>query len=286
MESSDNYISVAGVVVMYNSHRGILDNIHSYINQIELLYVVDNSDQVDVGLIEDIKLINSVKYIAVGSNKGVAYALNVAAEYAIKDGFTHLLTMDDDSKAPGDMVKVMINFLRQYSKPGKVGIVSVAHSNPEAIYPYKKVHFTMTSGNLLNLNVYKAVGPFDNLLFIDHVDHEYNLRLSLQNYEILELSTLKLNHKLGVNKVCTIFGHNIYFVSHSPIRLYYLVRNGLYIAKKYFFVNPLFCIRILYLNLIETLKSLLLEDYKRKRVLLTLRAFIDASSGKMGRVDY
>ncbi|SOD95084.1 glycosyltransferase [Spirosoma fluviale] len=282
----NNCILIAGVVVLYNSKRSVIDNILSYVNQVDLLYIIDNSDIVDIGLVEEISSIHSIKYISIGSNKGIAYALNVAANHAIKDGFTHLLTMDDDSKAPKDLVKLMRDFLLQYFAPEKIGIISVAHSKPLSNYSYKKVCFTMTSGNLLSLDAYKDVGPFDDILFIDHVDHEYNLRLNLGDYEIIELSYVKLNHKLGVNKVSTLFGNKFYFISHSPIRLYYLVRNGIYIAKKYFLVRPSFCMKLLYLNLVETSKSLLLEDNKRKRIVLTVRAFIDGSRGKMGRVDY
>lgn len=283
----DTYLGrVAGAVILYNSSEDVIENILTYIDQVELLYVIDNSDQENTTLIKKLKAISSIQYISIGSNKGVAYALNVAADQAIHDGFNYLLTMDDDSKASIGMVKVMGDFLKSYSSADKVGIVAVAHSRPIKSKAYKKVTFTMTSGNLLNLSAYQKTGPFNNDLFIDHVDHEYGIRLTIGNYEIIELTALKLIHNLGTNKEIIVKGKSFSFVSHSPERFYYFIRNGLYITIKYFFQEPYTCLQLLKLNLKESIKLILFENNKKKRFFLLLRAVKDGCSSRLGKIVY
>ena len=38
-------IKLAGVVVLYNPDDNYIDNINSYINDIDLLYIIDNSEK-------------------------------------------------------------------------------------------------------------------------------------------------------------------------------------------------------------------------------------------------
>ncbi len=38
-------ISIAGVVVLYNPDESVVNNIQSYIQDIEILFVVDNSEE-------------------------------------------------------------------------------------------------------------------------------------------------------------------------------------------------------------------------------------------------
>jgi rhamnosyltransferase len=46
---------IAAVVILYNPELSILENIKSYIDQVEKLYVVDNSEASNESLIQEIK---------------------------------------------------------------------------------------------------------------------------------------------------------------------------------------------------------------------------------------
>lgn len=277
-------IKVAGSIILYNSTLNCLDNIKTYINQITILYVIDNSDIENTLLIEELKNISNIVYISNNGNKGVGYALNIVATLAFENGFDYLLTMDDDSQAPFNLVYGMVDKLNQLYQPERIGIISVAHSKTLFKRPYKYVWYTMTSGNLLNLHIYKKVGPFEENFFIDHIDHEYALRLRIHNYKIIELTNLKLGHNLGIIKKIKIANQSIVFISHSPNRLYYLVRNGVYIIRKYFFQQPIFCLMICILNVKESIKSMILEDQKKIRLSYFFKAMKDGWSGKLGKI--
>ena len=66
-------MKLAGVVVVYNPGDGVLNSINSYIDDLDILYVVDNSS------FDNTKLFNNdkIKYIPNMDNMGIAKALNV-----------------------------------------------------------------------------------------------------------------------------------------------------------------------------------------------------------------
>jgi len=274
---------VAASVVLYNSQIECIIQIISYINQVSKLYVIDNSEEPNQELIKQLLTLNTVEYISNEGNQGVAYALNKAASLAIHDGFSYLLTMDDDSRAPVRMVQTMLDFINTF-EAGRIGILSVAHSEPNSRANFKFVTYTMTSGNLLNLDAYCQSGPFDDQLFIDYVDHEYSLRLKSKGFTTIELAGLKLEHHLGVEKSRQFFSHTISFVSHSPRRLYYLVRNGIYIVRKYMALYPISCLALSSLTVKEILKSLIIEDNKSVRAKYLGRAISDGFGKRMGKL--
>lgn len=229
-------VRIAAVVILYNPDKNILDNINSYINQVEKVIIVDNSEFSNEGLLTNASFKN-FEYIFNNSNIGVAAALNIGAQKAIDQGFDFLLTMDQDSKADDGMVNELLNLIQSSDR---IGIVSAEHFDkdiqyqpkPENLYN-KNVLSTITSGNLLCLNAYKNVGGFLNQLFIDHVDHEYCLRLNKYNYKVIKTNKVLVFHKLGNSSRKKFFRWIFYPSNHSPLRLYYRTRNRLFVDNFY-----------------------------------------------------
>ena len=82
-------MKLAGLVVLYNPKENIMDTINNYINEVDVLYLIDNSNSDNSNLFRNEK----IKYIPNKSNLGIAVALNMGAKKAIKDGYDWLLTM-------------------------------------------------------------------------------------------------------------------------------------------------------------------------------------------------
>ncbi|GAB2597595.1 glycosyltransferase [Spirosoma areae] len=278
---------IAGTIILYNSSIEVIDNIYTYIHDITTIYVIDNSDQSNNKLVNELCKFTKVKYHFNDGNKGIAYALNIAAQMAINDGFTYLLTMDDDSKAPLGMINAMQVFIKNYQNPSNIGIVSAVHTLKSEQKDYRKVYYTMTSGNLLNLNAYLKVGPFNESFFIDHVDHDYGIRLNAHGLDVIELIDQKLNHTLGKTKQIVILYYiKINYISHSPIRNYYFFRNGFKVISRYALPYPKIGLQLIFLLAKELIKVIIFEDMKVKRVILTWRGIKDALTGKMGEYTY
>ena len=61
-------IPISSTVILYNPDRYVLGNIASYIDYIDVLYAVDNSDDPDLCVLSNIKNMAKVKYLPLGKN--------------------------------------------------------------------------------------------------------------------------------------------------------------------------------------------------------------------------
>lgn len=248
------------VVLYYPDWDKLLCNLESYANQVEKLYIFDNSYDLGKPHFIDIKqLSNKIKIpfniITLNDNVGMGKALNVGVIKCIEGGYSHLLTMDQDSSFRD---KDFENFIKEFeiNEHSKLAIFATLHNN----YPNKNnligsgKKIVMTSGNIININIAHKVGMFQEGFFIDHIDHYYCLKVQTLSYEI-QFSSIKLKHNLGEkgNR------YGLRYIRHSPIRFYYFVRNGLY--TKYQF--PEFG-RFLYLKIFTEFIKLSLFDFKIK----------------------
>jgi rhamnosyltransferase len=92
----------------------------------------------------------------------------------------------------------------------------------------------ITSGSILNLSLTKHIGPFNEDLFIDFVDAEFSYRVIQKGYANLMFSNIVLNHALGTLVEGRGLGNfkKSMRIIHAPIRVFYIVRNGLYLLFK------------------------------------------------------
>lgn len=279
-------LNVACMVTLYNSEWDVIKRISTYINQVEKLYVVDNSEQVDAKLVESILHIHpTVEYISNYGNRGIAHALNVAATAAIRDQFDYLLMMDDDSAAPAYLVSTLHNIANR-NRTNYVGIVSAQSDSSVNRNDEQEVITTITSGSLLSLRAYQATGPFLDDLFIDWVDHEYCFRLARNGYRIVVANQIKLVHRLGMLKEKRLLGLlSVRWRSHSPTRLYYKFRNSLYVMNNYNDQLRLsFRVAVYYELLRDVAKIAFVEDRKAVYSSFVVRGLSDAYHRKLGKL--
>ena len=275
---------VAGVVVLYNPEQDIIENINSYLGQIDYLFIIDNSENLNPSLIEFSKNRKKVEYIFNNRNLGVAAALNIGAKKALKSGFAYLLTMDQDSKAPTNLVECLLNTAKVDEN---IGIVSPLHSNKYGTHikhndDICNVTTVMTSGNLLSLDVFKKVGDFCDEFFIDYVDIEFCIRLNYKNYKIVRLNNVVLEHNEADIFEKKFFSKKFYPTNNAPFRWYYKTRNLLYLRKKYkrIFPSPLKTEYNVYLR--NILKIIIFEEQKIikiKMILIGIKDFLGQKKG-------
>ena len=280
--------TIAGVVVLYNPNSDVVNNIKTYISQIHYLFIVDNSDSENKNLLNTFGLTNKVKYIFNRDNLGIARALNIAVDEAIKDGYQFLLTMDQDSYFEGESINTLIRHLENYDI---VGIFSPFHRNKfQSKYPGKseleEVSNVMTSGNILNLNIVKKIGHFREDYFIDYVDIEYCLRLRKNGFKIIRVNSSVLIHNEANLDKKNFFSLTFYPQNHSAIRWYYKVRNYLYMKNEY---NTLFgtYFDVEKRNVRNSiLKIILFESEKIKKFKMILTGYIHYHKQIIGKYPY
>jgi len=277
---------IFGVVILYHPDFQIKDNIASYLPFIEKLLVIDNSEpaaKISFDFPED-----KVIIIADGENKGIAARLNQAASYAVAEGATWLLTMDQDSFFDEDNINRYRQCFDAYEGKDKVAMFGVEYEQrPQAIHcEYFETDMLITSGSLVNLGLLKKLGGFDEALFIDEVDSEYCFRANSKGFKTVKLSNVYLHHSLGIAgayRSLKNFKKSVRTL-HAPIRIYYMVRNSLYVAEKYKHNLPASFLlrRKTVLNRIKN--NLLYGKEKTKLLRYIWLAYRHYKSGKMGKL--
>jgi rhamnosyltransferase len=285
---------VCATIILYNPDEKIINNIASYAEGIEKLYVIDNSENINRPLIETLATtFRAVEYVANNQNLGIATALNIACDLALKDGFKWILTMDQDS--------CFVNFT-DYRKcltlHGDIDSVALLAPNPQwhakellpenpSFFPREK-NLVITSGNFLNLTMFNTIGRFEDKLFIDMVGHDYCLKAVEKGYKIFYFQDIMLQHSLGnlfqrKNLITKKLRNKI---EHSPQRAYYITRNHLYLWKRHGARFPEECNLLRTLNILfihEITKALLYEDQKRAKIKAKFLGLWHFLIGKYGK---
>ena len=268
---------IAACVILYNPENEIFDNIASYIGDVGMLYIVDNSTSHNHLLIEKLShSFSNIGYINNNDNLGIATALNIGCDRALEDGYEWILTMDQDSK--------FVNFphylscLENLQNTDNIAILS-ANTNynedmeipKEALCTFEETFSAITSANLLNLKLFEKIGKFEDKLFIDLVDYDYCIKAQMNNFKVLYFPNIFVKHALG-----TVFLRKNIFTKktrakreHNPQRTYYFARNYLYLSKKFgkYFPKELNIFKIINILFIhEVTKILLYEDQKTKKL--------------------
>lgn len=280
-------MKIAACVILYNPDASIRENISSYTNHVDKIYIIDNSQTPTFKEFFPSADNSKTNFIHDGYNSGIAMRLNLACEMAIKENYEYLLTMDQDSFFDEAAISNYLKCLDQFPDKSQVSMFGVNYesSSLNADCSYKKVKHLITSGSIINLSVYKNLGGFDEKLFIDLVDTEYCLKSILKGYAIIGYQNIFLNHNLGesIEKRSLMTFKKTKRSFHSELRLYYMMRNFLYINKKYksHFKEQ---IKIYKTDLINRVKNKLLYTPNRLKTLQYLfKAYKDYRNNKMGK---
>lgn len=276
-------MKLAGAVIWYNPTNQDIKNINSYLNSIDKLYIIDNSEEKDNK--NKIPKTTKIEYIFQNENFGIAKALNIVCEKAIKENYKFILTMDQDSSFnDNDLDKMKEIAFNQDLK--KVGIISPWHKTKLKIEkPTKEIDYpldVMTSGNILNLEIYKKIGGFKDFLFIDGVDIEYCLNLKKNGFKVMRINSVEMKHDLGNIFYRKFLKKEFMCDNHNYLRIYYMTRNYRYIRKKYHDIAPEFC------DILIKIKGLIFrivffENDKYRKLRSIVFGIIDYNKKKYGK---
>jgi len=279
-------IKLAGVVILFNPSTRFIENIKSYVNQVDILFAIDNSESVNPEFVNEIKHFNNVCYKWNGSNLGVARVLNIGAQLALQQQYDFLLMMDQDSVLSDNVLTESIKYISDHTSKD-IGILYPHHVyrnyyQQKELSSSEEILVADTSGSVLNLAAYSKVGPFMEKLFIDYVDFEYCLRLHLNGFKIIQLNSITLYQELGNLVTKRLLFLKVGVTNHSPQRIYYRVRNRLFVSSKYFLHFPIWSIKQMAYLWIEFGKVLLFESEKFLKCKMIMKGFIHYLSNNYG----
>lgn len=229
-------MKLAAVVTVYHPDEKVLGNIQTYAAAVESVFVMDNTEHENTAFAWQVSEITNVRYHKFEENMGIALRLNQACEMAQKIGCDWILTMDQDSSfSENEFIRYKALATSYFAKNANTGIFAVNFQpeiTPKVAGP-QKILSTITSGSIVNLKAHEKIGGYDEKLFIDLVDAEFCYRLNSYGYDAIMFADIVLNHMLGQFvagrslKNLKISNRRI----HSPIRIYYITRNSLWLLK-------------------------------------------------------
>lgn len=274
------------VSVAYNPPLSLAENLASdFLPHL----VVDNSFEESIWL-KDLCRDKGYQYYWMGGNVGIAAALNCGAKLAVEQGYSYIVTMDQDSRLSNELLTQLNNFIEADTFSERCAIVSPLHIINGLRDDYQGVEvkddplFSMTSGNWVNLHIWQELGGFDERLFIDGVDIDYYLRAHLAGYKVLTLCNIHMSHNLGSNcKTYRLFGFNIEVMNHSAIRKYYIARNYLYLYQTYKHQYP-HVVMLIKILLKSFIAIIFFEKCKLSKLQLFALGFFDGYRRNLGKL--
>lgn len=197
----------AGIVLYNPDLKRLMDNIDNIVAQVDKVFLVDNGS-VNIKQVKQLhEYSEKVSLICNARNMGIAMALNQLANEAKGQGYTWILTLDQDSVCQPKL----IDTYEKYIGMPNVGILTcniidrnfgVESYTKKA--EYEECNFCITSGALLNINAWEKVGGFDNKMFIDKVDYDLCLSMRERGIKIVRVNYNGLLHEIGHAKKINI----------------------------------------------------------------------------------
>lgn len=256
-------------IVTYNPELSRLEeNISSIGNQVPKVIIFDNgSDNIESIKVIAAKYKNIVVLIS-KNNIGIAAALNRLMQWGDENGYDWMLSLDQDSVCSKDFVFLMKPYLIKEKNLGIIAPVIIDRNvgivghNPNKEYVH--VNTCITSGAFSRISAWKAIGQYDESMFIDSVDFEYCYRMRKNGYGVVQVRDIHLLHEIGKSEKRNLFFWKIQIKNHSAFRKYYMARNNIYYPKKH--QLWLHFIRGNIKNLQMVIIVLLYESNKREKV--------------------
>lgn len=283
--------SVVAVIPTFRAPSELREHVMALLSQVQAVVLVDDGTASTQTLgISDPR----VTVIELPDNGGIARALNVGFATAREAGATHVLTLDQDSWIPDDYIDHALLALKSAASRGEqtVGAAPSSAGGTGVVldrdgHPFDPIQ----AGQLMRLDVFERVGPFDESLFIDAVDSEYTLRAWHGGYRYVLVPGADIGHELGTLVPLTIFGRHLtlggrprHLLYHAPFRTYYMVRNSVVLSRRYGRERPAWTLRRTRLLSSMIIGGLLVAGDRRAQLLALYRGIRDGRAGIGGRI--
>jgi len=266
-------------IILYNPQiERLQENITSIYRKNFKVIIIDNASENNIAINRLIKKYHNIIYIRNRSNLGIAKALNQICSIAKENHFPFVLTLDQDSVCPENIIEEF----SQYTGLEKLGILCPVIEDRNCGREESKtncgdkvtaINRCITSGSMVSIEAWKSVNGFDEVMFIDKVDHDFCYRISMRGYKIYRVNSVTLLHEVGFSNIKHFLGREVIVRNHNPTRKYYISRNTIFLARKKKGIKNVIQAYI------QVSKQLLLvlafESQKFNKSLAILKGFID-----------
>jgi rhamnosyltransferase len=227
-----------GVVAFDPKRELIIPLLSASLAEAECAFVFVNAIIDDAVLQALYELGPACRIIRCAENLGVAEALNIIALHAILAGYGRVLMFDQDSRPPKGLVAGLSRAMDLLAASGEqvavVGPGIVAPRTQEREFKSPRyfrarerlpahgimpVRYVITSGSLVDLAAFRAIGKFRSDFFMDSVDTEWCFRAWSRGFSCWYVPALSMEHTIGEGM---LLGR---YPRQSAMRMYTWFRN-------------------------------------------------------------
>ena len=212
--------------------------------QVGALVIVDNgSDAAELGMLQRAAAGTSIQLICNGENLGIASALNIGIHKAASLGYAWVLLLDQDTLVSPDMVATLSAIQASFPAPDRLGVIGAGYAGDEGLAcassgedhsgaSWQEVESVITSGSLLSVAAFDAIGAFREEFFIDHVDTDYCRRARARGYRVIKSVSPLMSHAIGAPTTHRVLWTSKRTTNHGPDRRYYFTRNDTVLLRE------------------------------------------------------
>jgi rhamnosyltransferase len=285
--------AVCAIVVTYHPDAEFPARLAGISRQVTAVIIVDNGSDAELAMLRELATDPRVTLVLNGENLGVAQALNIGIHRALALGFQMTVLFDQDSRVDGDLVETLLAIHDSFP-PGRLGLVGSTfrtrdappperNADESAAPPWVDTEYLITSGSLLPMAAYSAIGPFREEFFIDYVDLDYCKRAAARGLRVIRSRRALMTHPIGAPTHHRWLWMTKSTTNHSADRRYYGARNKTVMLRDYgnyrmggwILKSLLSCLKI-------CKRVLLYEDSKIPKLRALLSGWWDGVHGNLG----
>jgi rhamnosyltransferase len=283
---------ICAAIVTYHPDAELKHAIEILRPQVGRLVVVDNHSS--EGEVKELRIL-AEKYdfslIENLDNYGIGKALNQSIAWAKEHTECEfILFFDQDSFISESFVAEMVADYKSHAESERIFLVMprIVHRRTGVAHVHRtfqgKYLVAQTSGSLMPIQVFADEGLHREDLFIDCVDTEFCLRVAAHGWRILYCQAAVLYHEPGNVKLINVLGiRKVTTTNYSPLRKYYIMRNGIWTIKTYGGLHRGWAAYHAYWILKDIVRVLIFEKNRRADILMWMRAVRDVLRSRLGR---
>lgn len=301
-----NLNSIGVVVVTYHPAGEVEARLAMMAAQGGALVVVDNDSGPEArARLGEICTRRGWELLANPENLGLGIALNQGVRRLAERGFLWALMFDQDSEPSAAMSERMLDTLRNHSEGGRVAIVGanfreaatgrrhrILRRHPRMPGFFQKiapgtddmagVSMVITSGSMVRVADFDALGQFDEGFFIDYVDTDFCLRCVERGRLVAVSAAAQFDHEFGQRTRRRWCGMELQPTNHSALRHYYIARNRISMWRRHAWRLPHWAVFDLATAGLWLFRVLAAEDDKWKKIRAMTLGTWDGLLGRTG----
>ena len=226
------------IVVLFKPTDQEIRNISMYKDEVDKILIIDNSPINHQVIISNlIGLSKDIQYVSYTENIGLCKALNQGIRKLASIGCEWIVAFDADSQLETNIFSVYRQTIAEYPDIISVAVFAPQHSFDRGIKKiysgYREVDWAMTSGWLINADIFLKNGGFFEPLFLDGLDLDYCYFVREQGYKVIECGEAVIKHHPGETKETKVFNKTIKYGYAPPDRYLMQARCLVWTIRRY-----------------------------------------------------